>query len=150
GPNGTAIFTVADTGIGIAPEDQDRIFQEWTQVEGKVQKAVKGTGLGLPLSRKFAQLLGGEVYVKSQVGLGSTFYATIPVNFNGATEVVYVPDVTRELDATKLPVLVVEDNREALFIYDKYLKGTGFQVIPAGNLKEARAALRDFRPAAVI
>jgi CheY-like chemotaxis protein len=50
-------FSVADTGIGIALEDQERIFQEWAQVEGKLQKSVKGTGLGLPLSRKLAQLL---------------------------------------------------------------------------------------------
>jgi CheY-like chemotaxis protein len=150
GPNDTAVFSVADTGIGVAQEDQERIFQEWTQVEGRFQKTVKGTGLGLPLSRKFAQLLGGEVHLKSQLGLGSTFYATIPITFSGATEIVYVPDVARELDATKQPVLVVEDNREALFIYDKYLKGTQFQVVPAGNLKEARSAMRDFRPAAVI
>ena len=150
GPNDTAIFSVSDTGIGIAPEDQERIFQEWTQVEGKLQKTVNGTGLGLPLSRKFAQLLGGEVYVRSQPGIGSTFFAAVPVIFTGATDIVYVPELSRELDSTKLPVLVVEDNREALFIYDKYLKGTQFQVIPAGNLREARAALRDFRPAAVI
>ena len=96
-------------------------------MEGKLQKTVKGTGLGLPLSRKFAQLLGGEVNVKSELGVGSTFYAMIPVNFDGATEIVYVPDVTRELDSTKLPVLVVEDNREALFVYDKYLKSTNFR-----------------------
>jgi signal transduction histidine kinase/DNA-binding response OmpR family regulator len=150
GPSETAIFSVADTGIGIASEDQERIFQEWAQVEGKFQKTVKGTGLGLPLSRKFAQLLGGEVYVKSQLGIGSTFMVTVPINFTGATDIVYVPDITRELDASKQPVLVVEDNREALFIYEKYLKSTQFQVIPAGSVKEARAALRDFRPAAVI
>ncbi|HWF40304.1 MAG TPA: ATP-binding protein [Candidatus Acidoferrales bacterium] len=150
GPNDTAIFSVSDTGIGIAPEDQERIFQEWTQVEGKLQKTVNGTGLGLPLSRKFAQLLGGEVYVRSQPGIGSTFFAAVPIIFSGTTDIVYVPELSRELDSDKLPVLVVEDNREALFIYDKYLKGTQFQVVPAGNLREARAALRDFRPAAVV
>ncbi len=150
GHDGTVIFSVADTGIGIAPEDRERIFQEWTQVEGKMQKGVKGTGLGLPLSKKFAQLLGGNVYVKSTPGIGSTFFAAIPIKFTGEMEVVYVPEVKRELDAAKLPVLVVEDNREALFIYDKYLKGTQFQVIPAKTLKEAREALRAFRPIAVI
>ncbi|MGB2607097.1 MAG: ATP-binding protein [Candidatus Sulfotelmatobacter sp.] len=150
GHDETVVFAVADTGIGIAVEDQERIFQEWVQVEGQRQKAVKGTGLGLPLSRKLAQLLGGNVYVKSQVGLGSTFFAAIPIRFTGEAEVAYVPDVKRELDASKLPVLVVEDNREALFIYEKYLKGTQFQVIPAKDLKEARQALREFRPVAVV
>lgn len=56
----------------------------------------------------------------------------------------------RELDASKLPVLVVEDNREALFIYEKYLKGTEFQVIPAQDLKEARLALQAFTPIAIV
>jgi signal transduction histidine kinase/CheY-like chemotaxis protein len=150
GHDETVVFAVADTGIGIAEEDQERIFQEWVQVEGQKQKTVKGTGLGLPLSRRLAQLLGGNVYVRSQVGLGATFFAAIPIRFTGEAEVAYVPDVKRGLDASKLPVLVVEDNREALFIYEKYLKGTQFQVIPAKDLKEARQALREFRPVAVV
>jgi CheY-like chemotaxis protein len=144
------VFSVADTGIGISQADQDRIFQEWEQVEGKHQKNAKGTGLGLPLSRKLAQLVGGDVYVRSQVGIGSTFFVSVPLSYTGATEAVYVPDVKRELDASRLPVLVVEDNREALFIYEKYLKGTGFQVVPAQDLKEARRALEEFRPVALV
>jgi signal transduction histidine kinase/DNA-binding response OmpR family regulator len=150
GHGDTVTFAVADTGIGIAPENQDRIFQEWEQIEGKIQKTAKGTGLGLPLSKKLAQLLGGDVYVRSQLGLGSTFFVAVPVRYSGETEAVYVPDVKRELDASKLPVLVVEDNREALFIYEKYLNGTDFQVIPAQDLQEARKALRTFRPAAIV
>jgi signal transduction histidine kinase/DNA-binding response OmpR family regulator len=150
GHDETVVFAVADTGIGIAAEDQERIFQEWTQVEGKLQRTVKGTGLGLPLSRKFAQLLGGNVYVKSTVGMGSTFFAVIPIRFSGDTDVVNIPEAKHELDPGKLPVLVVEDNREALFIYQKYLKDTRYQVIPATNLKEAREALRAVQPAAII
>lgn len=146
----TLLFSVADTGIGIADEDQERIFQEWTQVEGKLQKVAKGSGLGLPLSRKLAQLLGGNVYVKSKPGMGSTFVAAIPRSFAGETEIVYVPEVKRDIDSSKLPVLVLEDNREALFIYEKYLKGSGFQVIPANTIHEAREALRAFRPVAVV
>lgn len=150
GHDETVVFSVADTGIGIAADDQARIFQEWEQVEGKLQKTAKGTGLGLPLSRKLAQLIGGDVFVKSQVGVGSTFFASVPIRYEGATEAIYVPDVKRELDASKLPVLVVEDNREALFIYEKYLKGTEFQVVPAQDLKEARRALEEFRPIAIV
>jgi signal transduction histidine kinase/CheY-like chemotaxis protein len=150
GHDDTVVFAVADTGIGIAPENQERIFQEWVQIEDQRQKAVKGTGLGLPLSRKFAHLLGGNVYVKSQPGMGSTFFVAIPIHFNGEIEVSYVPPVKRELDFNKFPVLVIEDNREALFIYEKYLKNTQFQVIPATDLKEARQSLREFRPVAVV
>jgi signal transduction histidine kinase/DNA-binding response OmpR family regulator len=150
GPDNIVSFAVADTGIGISPEDQERIFQEWTQIDGKLQKVAKGSGLGLPLSQKLAQLLGGNVHVKSEVGVGSTFTAVIPISFQGQTEVVYVPDVQHELDSNKLPVLVVEDNREALFIYEKYLKGSKFQVIPASNIAEARTALRSFAPLAIL
>lgn len=150
GHDETVVFSVADTGIGILEEDQNRIFEEWTQIEGKLQKTVKGTGLGLPLSRKFAQLLGGNVYVKSQPGIGSTFFAAVPIQFNGTPEITYVPDLRSELDPNKYPVLVVEDNREALFIYEKYLKDTSFQIVPAQDLKEARSVLRNLRPAAVI
>jgi signal transduction histidine kinase/CheY-like chemotaxis protein len=150
GHDRSVVFSVADTGIGIAPDHHERIFEEWTQVEGKLQKAAKGTGLGLPLSRKLAQLLGGNVYVKSQPGLGSTFFASVPVHFQGNTDAVYVPDVVRELDSSKLPVLVVEDNREAIFIYEKYLKGSEFQVVPAQDLREARRALDSFRPVAIV
>ena len=150
GSDDNVIFSVSDTGIGIAPEDCDLIFQEWTQVEGKAQKRVKGSGLGLPLSRRFAQLLGGSVSVKSVLGQGSTFSVTVPIHFEGETSVAYVPQVKRELEADKLPVLVVEDNPEALFIYEKYLRNSHFQVVPARNLKEARAALQEFKATAVV
>ena len=78
------------------------------------------------------------------------FLSSVPIRYAGATEAIYVPEVKRELDASKLPVLVVEDNREALFIYEKYLKGTEFQVVPAQDLKEARSALQEFRPVAIV
>src|SRR5262249_26007967 len=135
---------------GIAPENQDRIFKEWEQIEGKLQKTAKGTGLGLPLSKKLAQLLGGNIYVKSKVGEGSTFFVSMPTNFSGATEIAFVPEVANDIDSSKLPVLVVEDSREAIFIYEKYLKNTQFQLMPAKNLKEARQMLKEFRPLAVV
>ena len=71
-----------------------------------------------------------------------TFYAVIPTNFGGETELVAAPELKQEIDAKKFPVLIVEDNPEALFIYEKYFRGTRFQLIPAKTLKEARQALR--------
>jgi signal transduction histidine kinase/CheY-like chemotaxis protein len=150
GHDNMVVFSVSDTGIGIAPENQERIFKEWEQIEGKLQKTAKGTGLGLPLSRKLAQLLGGNIYVKSKVGEGSTFFVSVPVQFAGATEVNFVPEVSHDLDSNKLPILVVEDNREALFLYEKYLKNTQFQLVPAKNLNDARKLLREFRPLAIV
>lgn len=74
-------FSVSDTGIGIAPSDQHRVFQDFTQLDGPVQRRVRGTGLGLPLTKKLAKLLGGDVTLESQVGTGSTFSVILPVNF---------------------------------------------------------------------
>ena len=146
----TMIFSVADTGIGIAPCDQERIFQEWTQVEGRLQKTIKGTGLGLPLSRKFAQLLGGDVYVESQLGMGATFFARIPKHFSGEQEAVLLYDEAKVSASGSFPVLVVEDNPEALFLYERYLRDTKFQVISAKSVRDARRLLRAIRPVAII
>jgi signal transduction histidine kinase/CheY-like chemotaxis protein len=143
-------FEVADTGIGITSSDQDRIFEEFTQIEGPHQAGKRGTGLGLPLSRKLAELLGGTLTVKSEVGAGSTFILRIPVVYQGAAEASFVPEPVTELDRTRLPVLVVEDNCETLLVYEKYLKGTPFQAIPARTLKQARQALDQFHPTAII
>jgi signal transduction histidine kinase len=76
--DGMAEISVADTGVGIAPEDQEAVFEEFRQVGGAEKKA-EGTGLGLALSRKFIELHGGRIGVKSQVGMGSTFTFTLPV-----------------------------------------------------------------------
>jgi signal transduction histidine kinase len=77
---GCVRFTVADTGIGIAPEHQDTIFTEFGQIEGPQQLRSTGTGLGLPLSRALAQLLGGTLTLRSEAGVGSTFVVEIPAN----------------------------------------------------------------------
>jgi signal transduction histidine kinase len=75
----TVTFSVADTGIGVAPKDQERIFQHYEQVDSSMQRRVRGTGLGLPLSRKLARLLGGDVTLQSEVGAGSVFCLTLPI-----------------------------------------------------------------------
>jgi signal transduction histidine kinase len=78
--DGSVEVSVSDTGVGIAPEDQEAIFEEFKQV-GTAAKKVEGTGLGLALSRKFIELHGGRIWVKSEVGVWSTFTFTIPVRY---------------------------------------------------------------------
>jgi signal transduction histidine kinase/HAMP domain-containing protein len=77
--NGLAEISVVDTGVGIAPEDQEAVFEEFRQVGTDYARKHEGTGLGLALARKFVELHGGKIWVSSQVGQGSTFTFTIPV-----------------------------------------------------------------------
>jgi signal transduction histidine kinase len=76
--DGSVEVTVSDTGVGIAPEDQEAVFEEFRQV-GTAEKKAEGTGLGLTVCRQFIELHGGRIWVRSQVGVGSTFTFTIPV-----------------------------------------------------------------------
>ncbi|HKU62625.1 MAG TPA: sensor histidine kinase [Gemmatimonadales bacterium] len=82
----TVVLAVSDTGIGIAPDDQHRIFQEFEQVDHALQQRVTGTGLGLPLSRKLAGLLGGRIELQSEPGVGSRFELTIPRTYQPPVE----------------------------------------------------------------
>ncbi|WP_175654019.1 sensor histidine kinase [Pseudomonas sp. Marseille-P9899] len=72
-------FAVSDTGIGIAPELHNALFEDFSQVDSPLQKRLRGTGLGLSLCKRFAALLGGEVGVQSEPGMGSTFFVIIPL-----------------------------------------------------------------------
>jgi signal transduction histidine kinase/CheY-like chemotaxis protein len=150
-PEGNAVvLSVADTGIGIAPEHHSVIFQEFSQLENPVQRKVRGTGLGLPLSKKLAELLGGSVSVTSNPGLGSTFSATIPLVYPTAASTTDVVLPAEVLDQTQTPVLVIEDEIETRLLYEKYLRGTGFRPLPARSIREARVLLENISPAAII
>ena len=81
-------FAVADTGIGIAPEYLGAIFLDFVQVEAPIQKRLRGSGLGLSLSKKLAEVLGGDVGVTSTLGTGSTFWVTIPLQLSAHTAIV--------------------------------------------------------------
>ena len=81
-------FAVTDTGIGIATEYLGEIFLEFVQVEGPIQKRLRGSGLGLSLSKKLAEVLGGDVGVTSTLGAGSTFWVTIPLQLSAHTAIV--------------------------------------------------------------
>ena len=76
--DGAVEISVTDTGIGIAPEDQEAIFEEFRQVGGDYAHKREGTGLGLTLARKLVELHGGRIWVKSEVGQGSTFTFSLP------------------------------------------------------------------------
>jgi signal transduction histidine kinase/DNA-binding response OmpR family regulator len=137
-------FSVSDTGIGIPESDLDRVFDEFVQIENPLQRRVKGTGLGLPLSKRLAELLGGTIAVQSTLGIGSTFTLTIPVMFRERREPAPVA-----LDG-RLPVLVIEDSEEDMLLYQRALASSRFQMVPAGSIAAALARLQSIRPAAIV
>jgi signal transduction histidine kinase/CheY-like chemotaxis protein len=144
------VFAVEDTGIGISIDDRQRIFDEFAQVEHPLQKRFKGTGLGLPLSKGLAELLGGRLWVESELGVGSTFFAEIPVHYRTAANEADPLIASWAIDATRIPVLVVEDGFEDQLFYEKILKNTPFQLFAARSLPAARQAIARIRPAAII
>jgi len=150
GVRDAVMFSVADTGVGIDPAHQEIIFEEFSQVESDLQRNVKGTGLGLPLCRKLAALLGGSIALQSEVGVGSVFSATIPV--------AYIESVSPAREATLrqmkriegIPVLVIEDDEQTRLIYEKYLARSPFQAVPARSLREAEEIWDLVQPRAVL
>ena len=140
-------FRVADTGIGIAPDDLEAIFQEFTQVDSAIQRRVRGTGLGLPLVRRLATLMGGTVAVESEIGLGSTFTVELPriaVPDPGAILPVWNPDTQL------VPVLFVDDSPDTLLVYEKFLHGSQFGPIAARTTWQAREAIQAYQPKLVV
>ncbi len=145
-------IAVADTGIGINADDQTRIFDEFTQVDHPIQKKVKGTGLGLPLCKKLAGLLGGQVAVQSEIGIGSVFTLRIPLYHAKVLDKIAsqaaVSDL--ELHPARIPVLIVEDRPETRLIYEKFLRNSRYQPFLSAGLREASRLFHRVRPAAII
>ena len=142
----TVQFDVTDTGIGIPEQDLPRIFDEFVQIENPLQRRTKGTGLGLPLSRRLSELLGGRVSVSSVLGQGSTFTLAVPAVHEDLGTRVEVPAI----EPGQLPLLIVEDSPDDLLTYRRALARTPFQIVPATSVMAARQLVQAVQPAAVV
>ncbi len=154
--DGTVCFSVQDTGIGIAPADQERIFEEFSQVDGPIQKHVKGTGLGLPLSRKLAELLGGTVSVTSTPGVGSTFALVIPAVHPSAADTTegspQPPAKTYGMDdrpSTPQTILIIDDDEVSRYLLKGILAETQCILIEADNGRDGLRLARETVPDAI-
>jgi CheY-like chemotaxis protein len=144
------LFSVADTGIGIPHEHHETIFREFSQIENPLQDRHRGTGLGLPLCRNLAMLLGGQLWLQSEEGKGSTFYAKIPAVYVGEA---IQREGSSELPAPEFhrsPVLFLEDNEETAHLLETYLRSSEFQPILAGSIAQADVWVSRHKPAAVV
>ena len=138
-----AVFAVQDTGIGIAQADVDLIFQEFAQVDSAVQLKFRGSGLGLPLSRGLAELLGGRVWLESVLGKGSTFYAEIPLVYRGVG-VAMLPPRPAACD------LVVIDDEEVSRYLIRQTLGPGMEMAEANDGASGIELARSHKPRAIL
>jgi signal transduction histidine kinase/CheY-like chemotaxis protein len=134
-------FGVRDTGIGIAAESQSLIFEEFSQIDTKLHKKVRGTGLGLPLSRHLAQLLGGDITLESVVGQGSIFRLNIPARVQER------PAKLDPVDTVGKRVLVIDDDETFQYVIRQIISGGGhYQVLEAIDGTQGLRRAREERP----
>ena len=148
--DGHVQFSVEDSGVGIAAEHLSLIFEEFGQVEHRLQRNVRGTGLGLPLCRNLALLLDGEVSVESEVGRGSIFSVKLPQVYAGKYDRNSDSVAQAMVQDNRQPVLLVEDNPTVRMIYDKFLVDSEFRIVVARSVQEARNLWPVVDPVAVI
>ena len=142
------LVRVIDTGVGITPEDQEMLFQAFTQVDTSKARAHEGTGLGLALTKRLVELHGGEIWVESTVGEGSTFSFTLPIQRHAASSPAPTPS---NLPSTfdNRTILVAEDNEQAAHLLGIYLMEAGYRVEYATDGEAAIAKAAEIKPFAI-
>ena len=148
------VFGVSDTGIGMTSAQMEKLFQEFTQADTSTTRKYGGTGLGLTISRRFCQMMGGEIEVESEPGQGSTFTVWLPVQvikpkadevMRGEVEHIGVAEASPDSDL----VLVVDDDPVARDLMQRYLSKEGFRVQLASNGEAGLRLAKELRPAAI-
>ncbi|MCZ6873445.1 MAG: response regulator, partial [bacterium] len=146
---------VTDTGIGIAEEALERIFEEFSQADSSTTRQYGGTGLGLPISRHLAHLMGGDITLQSSAGVGSTFTITIPLRYGGEhLPADIVSPFEHEGAASVLKhgkvVLVIDDDPHMLYLLQENLSEAGYQVEGVVSGAEGIQRARELEPFAII
>jgi signal transduction histidine kinase/DNA-binding response OmpR family regulator len=152
-------FAVSDTGIGIAADKLDHVFEEFSQADSSTTRDYGGTGLGLAISRRFCQMLGGDLTVSSELGSGSSFAIRVPATLPGAE----VPQEASTQPTTNIAqasadgqpvkhgntILVIDDDAEACEIICRLLKKDGFEVVTANSGEEGLRLAHQLQPMAI-
>ena len=141
GPTGKmeALINVLDTGPGISIEDQKKLFQAFSQVDGSATRKSGGSGLGLSICANLVQLHGGRIGVHSNVGQGSTFWFTLPL-YNQPQE---------DIPGGMKVVLAIDDDPQVVGLYERYLNPQGYYVIPLTDPSKAKQQVLKIKPYAI-
>ena len=144
-------FNVSDTGIGISEEDQKVIFDEFRQADGSTTRKYGGTGLGLSICKKIADLMGGDLTIKSKPGTGATFTFSIPLKLveEDKKEKVNRLNIQTLIKNNKHPILVIDDDKEVRYTIGQYLSSKGYEVIFAEDGKVGIQKAIDKQPFAI-
>jgi CheY-like chemotaxis protein/anti-sigma regulatory factor (Ser/Thr protein kinase) len=145
-------MAISDSGVGIPPEKLDHVFDEFSQADETTTRNYGGTGLGLPISRRFCQMMGGDITVESTPGEGSTFTIRLPLEVEPAPEEAAAEEapvaVTPE-PGEERSVLVIDDDPNALDLLGRTLQGAGMRVVTTSDGEEALRLARSLHPAAI-
>ncbi|MFH1084999.1 MAG: ATP-binding protein, partial [Chloroflexota bacterium] len=146
------VFTVTDTGVGIAPEDIPVIFEEFKQLDSATTRRHEGAGLGLAISRRFVELHGGRIWVESDLGHGSAFSFSLPAKHAEATEEPLAPGRSPVrwglLEANAPALLAVTASTTAAALISRYVRGCRTVIVQ--DLEQAGEAARELMPQVVL
>jgi signal transduction histidine kinase/CheY-like chemotaxis protein len=144
------IFKISDNGIGMTPQQQQKIFQAFTQADASTTRKYGGTGLGLVITQRFIEMMGGMVTVESQFGYGSTFTIRLPAEVisEGTATIATKPIETP--NPPKGTVLVIDDDPVARDLLQVHIKKLGYEVSLAANGDQGLRLARQLRPTAII
>ena len=146
------VFDVIDQGIGMTPEQLEKIFEPFTQADSSTSKKFGGTGLGLTITREFSRMLGGDISAESEIDVGTTFTMTVAVDGNGLqgeSQKAEEPATQGEVSADAPLVLIIDDDKNVRELLHRNLSTAGYRTELAANGKEGLEKAKSLKPDAI-